>query len=94
MILQFFVQILTLEFGMDVTNLGITQIDGVYKPKDIIMYVPRHSSSDTDLSTNPLLTLGACTRVTVVVLCVCVCHQTTCYIPRLQVSSVLLHGSL
>ena len=46
------------------------------------------------------LSLGACARVMVVIVCVCVCvceydcYRTTYYVPRLQVSSASLHGSL
>ena len=44
----------------------------------------------------PWLTLGACVRVTVVVLCVCVsvCYQASCYIPCLQVQTAVLYHSL
>ena len=47
-------------------------------------------------SLSVLLTLGVCARVMVVILCVCeyVCYRITCYIPHLQISSALLHGSL
>ena len=42
------------------------------------------------------LTLGACARVTVVVLwvCVCVCYRASCYIPRLYVESWVPLGFL
>ena len=42
------------------------------------------------------LTLGTCTRVTVVVLSVClsVCYHNSCYIPYLQIQFVVLKGSL
>ena len=43
-----------------------------------------------------LLTLGACARVTVVGLSVClsVCYHANCYIPRLRVQFAVLQGSL
>ena len=45
---------------------------------------------------NPVIipALGTCTRVTIVVLCVC--YQASCYIhvPRLQVQSLVLQDSL
>ncbi len=44
------------------------------------------------------LTLGACARVMVVVLCVsvyvCVCYHATCHIPRFYVSNTVLKGWL
>ena len=42
------------------------------------------------------LTLGACTRVTVVILCVCVsfCYLASCYIPCLYVESRVPLGFL
>ena len=43
-----------------------------------------------------LLTLGACARVTVVVLsvCVCACYQARCFIPRLYFESKVTLGFL
>ena len=45
---------------------------------------------------SPLLTLGACARITVVVLsvCVCVCYRASCYIPRLYVENRVPLGFL
>ena len=43
---------------------------------------------------SPYLTLGTCTRVTVVILSVCVCYRASCYIPGLYVESRVPLGFL